>query len=186
MAIRRNPLPGSSRGGYQPPATGWLLRVSLNGILPVMERSEATLALPLGELAAPCGGGLRGSAFQNTLPNHQTEHPLSQPVRLTALPKGEPRAQFRSPPRPGQDIVSFPPPNPQYLVSIFHKDFPHEKTLPCYLFLIILVFHRLSTTFSRFLRISSQIHQFFHVFNLTKPCGYLPAQSNFPPKITLA
>ena len=37
------------------PAGQWFLRVPMHGILLDMVRSEATLALPLGELAAPLG-----------------------------------------------------------------------------------------------------------------------------------
>ena len=55
-----------------------------------MERSD--LGSPFGRAGCPVRGSLRGSHVPIYAFNHQTEYPLSQPVRLTALPKGEPRA----------------------------------------------------------------------------------------------
>ena len=55
-----------------------------------MERSD--LGSPFGRAGCPERGSLRGSHVPIHVSNHQTEYPLSQPVRLTALPKGEPRA----------------------------------------------------------------------------------------------
>ena len=48
--------------------------------------------LSLWESWLPHRGRLRGSRTQFSAPNLQLRYPLSQPVRLTALPKGEPRA----------------------------------------------------------------------------------------------
>ncbi len=45
------------------------LRVPMNGILLDMVRSEATLALPLGELAAPLGQAERGPRHNYAIPN---------------------------------------------------------------------------------------------------------------------
>ena len=55
-----------------------------------MERSD--LGSPYGRAGCPVRGSLRGSHVPIYAFNHHTEYPLSQPVRLTALPKGEPRA----------------------------------------------------------------------------------------------
>ena len=59
----------------------------------VTERSD--LGSPFGRAGCPVRGSLRGSHVPIYAFNHQTEYPLSQPVRLTALPKGEPRALSR-------------------------------------------------------------------------------------------
>ena len=48
--------------------------------------------LSLWESWLPRRGSLRGSCVPIDAANHQMESPLSQPVRLTALPKGELRA----------------------------------------------------------------------------------------------
>ena len=48
--------------------------------------------LSLWESWLPLWGRLRVSRAPIHASNPQTEYPLSQPVRLTALPKGEPRA----------------------------------------------------------------------------------------------
>ena len=50
------------------------------------------LAPPLGELAAPKGAHLRGPMWRFSAAIILLRYPLSQPVRLTALPKGEPRS----------------------------------------------------------------------------------------------
>ena len=54
--------------------------------------TDAPLAPPLGELAAPKGAHLREPMWRFSAAIILLRYPLSQPVRLTALPKGEPRS----------------------------------------------------------------------------------------------
>ena len=90
----------------------------------VTERSD--LGSPFGRAGCPVRGSLRGSHVPIYAFNHQTEYPLSQPVRLTALPKGEPRALprqcgklqfFRRDTYDGRAII-----HPR-----FHKKLPRES-----------------------------------------------------------
>ena len=53
--------------------------------------TDAPLGSPAGGAGCPVRGRLRGQACLISGANILLRYPLSQPVRLTALPKGEPR-----------------------------------------------------------------------------------------------
>ena len=53
--------------------------------------TDAPLGSPSGGAGCPARGRLRGPAWLDSAAMILLRYPLSQPVRLTALPKGEPR-----------------------------------------------------------------------------------------------